>query len=115
MCSSVCLHRPEQQRVFSGAVRGAETRTDVSYQTVEEPCAASIPLGVGGRRRPMLLVIATTTTAMSSFTVHSSVDVGRHLFVLHLHVEVLKIINVVWCQFRDFRCKVSTLASLCAR
>ncbi|KAL8619159.1 hypothetical protein ACOMHN_019431 [Nucella lapillus] len=43
---------------------------------------------------------------MSSFSVRSSVDVGRHLFILHLHVEVLKIINVVWCQFRDFRCKV---------
>ena len=42
----------------------------------------------------------------SSFSVHSSVDMGRHLFILHLHVEVLKIINVVWCQFRDFRCKV---------
>ncbi|KAK7478272.1 hypothetical protein BaRGS_00030530, partial [Batillaria attramentaria] len=42
---------------------------------------------------------------MSSFSVHSSVDVGRHLFILHLHVEVLKIINVVWCQFRNFRCK----------
>ena len=44
--------------------------------------------------------------AMSSFSVHGSLDVGRHLFILHLHVEVLKIINVVWCQFRDFRCKV---------
>ena len=46
---------------------------------------------------------------MSSFSVHSSVDVGRHLFILHLHVEVLKIINVVWCQFRAFRCKVGLL------
>jgi hypothetical protein len=48
---------------------------------------------------------------MPSFTVKSSLDVGRHLFILHLHVEVLKIINVVFCQFRDFRCKVGMCGS----
>jgi len=30
-------------------------------------------------------------------------DVGRHLFVLNLHVEMLKIINIVWCRFQDFK------------
>lgn len=33
-------------------------------------------------------------------------DATRHLFVLHLHVEMLKIINVVWCNFQDFKFKV---------
>jgi len=35
-----------------------------------------------------------------------SMDAGRHLFVLHLHVEMLKIINIVWCRFQDFKLKV---------
>lgn len=56
-----------------------------------------------------VVCFASGAVAMSSFSVHSSVDVGRHLFILHLHVEVLKIINVVWCQFRAFRCKVGLL------
>ena len=56
-----------------------------------------------------VVCFASGVVAMSSFSVHSSVDVGRHLFILHLHVEVLKIINVVWCQFRAFRCKVGLL------
>lgn len=34
-------------------------------------------------------------------------DVGRHLFVLNLHVEMLKIINIVWCRFQDFKYKVN--------
>jgi hypothetical protein len=34
------------------------------------------------------------------------VEVGRHLFVLNLHVEMLKIINIVWCRFQDFKFKV---------
>ncbi|OWF38817.1 Peripheral-type benzodiazepine receptor-associated protein 1 [Mizuhopecten yessoensis] len=36
-----------------------------------------------------------------------SMDAGRHLFVLHLHVEMLKIINIVWCRFQDFKIKVN--------
>ena len=48
----------------------------------------------------------------SSSTEFGSMEVGRHLFVLHLHVEMLKIINVVWCRFQDFKFKVLYLTSM---